>query len=79
MQQPVVFLEASGLVIVPQTHELFARALRRYYRIAAQTASLTDCASSIIMEDEGVTVALNSRPRFYSGMISGIPRAQTPD
>ena len=52
------------IAIVPQTPELFARAFERYRVMSDKGWSLTDCASFIIMEDEGLTVALSHDHHF---------------
>jgi uncharacterized protein len=52
------------IVIVPQTRELFERALKRYEDMADKSWSLTDCASFLIMEDEQLTAALTHDRHF---------------
>ena len=44
--------------IVPQTHEQFENAARRYARRPDQPFSLTDCASFLEMEERGIIEAL---------------------
>jgi predicted nucleic acid-binding protein len=58
------FRESSEITIVPQTPELFARAFERYRAMSDKGWSLTDCASFIIMEDEGLTAALTHDHHF---------------
>jgi predicted nucleic acid-binding protein len=60
----VVSLRASRLVIVPQTSRLFADALDRYRAMGDKSRSLTDCASFLIMEQEGFTEALTYDRHF---------------
>jgi len=52
------------VVIVPQTSLLFVKALERYQSMADKSWSLTDCASFLIMEEEGVTAALTHDRHF---------------
>jgi len=56
--------QSPGAKVVPQTSQLFARALRRYQTMADKRWSFTDCASFIIMEDEGLTKALTEDRHF---------------
>lgn len=56
--------DSSEITIVPQTPELFARAFERYQAMSDKGWSLTDCASFIIMEDEGITSALSHDHHF---------------
>jgi predicted nucleic acid-binding protein len=60
----VVSLRASPLIIVPQTAHLFADALDRYGAMGDKSWSLTDCASFLIMEQEGLTQALTYDRHF---------------
>ena len=55
---------SSEVTIVPQTSELFARAFERYHAMSDKGWSLTDCASFIIMGDEGLAVALTHDYHF---------------
>jgi predicted nucleic acid-binding protein len=54
----------SQIVIVPQTSQLFEKALRRYQDMADKSWSLTDCASFSIMEEERLTAALTHDRHF---------------
>ena len=56
--------ETSQVVIVPQSSQLFEKALKRYQDMADKSWSLTDCASFLIMEEEGVTDALSHDRHF---------------
>jgi len=47
-----------NVVVVPQSSEQFERALDRYQARLDKSWSLTDCASFLIMEDEGIEAAL---------------------
>ena len=55
---------ASEVMIVPQTPELFTRAFQRYRAMSDKGWSLTDCASFVIMEDEGLAIALSHDRHF---------------
>jgi predicted nucleic acid-binding protein len=55
---------SSGVIIIPQTTQLFERALRRYHDMSDKIWSLTDCASFLIMEDEQLTAALTHDRHF---------------
>ena len=57
-------LQASGVVVVPQTPRLFADALDRYKGMSDKSWSLTDCASFLIMEGEHLTDALSHDRHF---------------
>lgn len=57
-------LRASGVVVIPQTSRLFARALRRYREMADKNWSLTDCASFVIMQDRQIVAALTHDRHF---------------
>jgi len=54
----------SEMVIVPQTSQLFGKALKRYQEMADKSWSLTDCASFLIMEEERLTAALTHDRHF---------------
>jgi uncharacterized protein len=56
--------ETSQLVIVPQTSQLFGKALQRYRDMADKSWSLTDCASFLIMDEERLTAALTHDRHF---------------
>lgn len=51
-------LTNRNVVVVPQTSEQFALALKRYGDMADKSWSLTDCASFLIMETRGIRAAL---------------------
>jgi predicted nucleic acid-binding protein len=62
--------DASQIVIVPQTSQLFEKALKRYQEMTDKSWSLTDCASFLSMEEKRLTAALtHSRPTFRPGRI----------
>jgi predicted nucleic acid-binding protein len=54
----------SQIVIVPQTSQLFEKALKRYQDMSDKSWSLTDCASFLIMEEERLTAALTHDRHF---------------
>jgi uncharacterized protein len=56
--------DGSQIVIVPQTSQLFQRALTRYKDMSDKSWSLTDCASFSIMEAEKLTAALTHDRHF---------------
>lgn len=60
--------------VVPQTSHLFARALRRYQTIEDKHWSFTDCASFVIMEDEGLTMALTEDHHFVQAGFQALLR-----
>lgn len=47
-----------NITVVPQTRDLFRRALDRYVARGDKTWGLTDCASFLIMEERGISEAL---------------------
>jgi len=55
----------SEIVIVPQTSQLFEKALKRYKDMADKSWSLTDCASFLVMEEERLTAALTHDRHFF--------------
>jgi predicted nucleic acid-binding protein len=56
--------DTPQVVIVPQTSQLFEKALKRYQDMADKSWSLTDCASFLIMEEERLTAALTHDRHF---------------
>ena len=56
--------DTSEIVIVPQTSQLFEKALKRYRDMADKSWSLTDCASFLIMEEERIASALTHDRHF---------------
>ena len=48
----------ENIEVVPQTHEQFENAARRYARRPDHPFSLTDCASFLEMEERGIIEAL---------------------
>ncbi len=50
--------------VIPQTGDQFDRALVRYQSMVDKSWSLTDCASFLIMEAEGIEVALTHDRHF---------------
>jgi predicted nucleic acid-binding protein len=61
----VADLRTVGSVrIVPQTPELFARALTLYTQRPDKSWSLTDCASMVICQQEGITDVLTHDRHF---------------
>ena len=56
--------EGSLVVVVPQTSQLFEKALQRYRDMADKSWSLTDCASFVIMEEEQLKAALTHDRHF---------------
>ena len=65
---------SSEATIVPQTSQLFTRALERYQSRPDKTWGLTDCASFIIMEDEGLTMALSHDQHFIQAGFQALLR-----
>jgi predicted nucleic acid-binding protein len=53
-----------GVRVVPQTSDQFDRALTRYRSVVDKNWSLTDCASFLIMEAEGIEAALTHERHF---------------
>ena len=56
--------DTSQIVVVPQSSQLFEKALKRYQGMADKSWSLTDCASFLIMEEQGLTSALTHDRHF---------------
>jgi uncharacterized protein len=57
-------LGSAGVIIVPQTTELFSNALQQYRAMADKNWSLTDCASFFIMKEQGLKAALTHDRHF---------------
>jgi len=61
----VEVLRANRMVVVrSQVHERFDAALRKYRDMADKSWSFTDCASFLIMEEEGIRTALTHDKHF---------------
>jgi uncharacterized protein len=56
--------DASQVVIIPQTSQLFEKALKRYREMTDKSWSLTDCASFLIMEEQQLAAALTHDRHF---------------
>jgi predicted nucleic acid-binding protein len=56
--------DTSQVIIIPQTSQLFEKALKRYQDMTDKNWSLTDCASFLIMEEERLTAALTHDHHF---------------
>ena len=52
------------IIIIPQTSQLFEKALQRYQDMTDKSWSLTNCASFLIMEEERLTAALTHDRHF---------------
>lgn len=66
--------DSSEAKVVRQTSDLFERALERYRSRPDKTWGLTDCASFIIMEDEGLTAALSHDHHFVQAGFQALLR-----
>jgi predicted nucleic acid-binding protein len=55
---------SQNVTVIPQTSDQFQRALGRYEERIDKDWSLTDCASFLIMEAEGIEVALTHDQHF---------------
>ncbi len=64
----------SEVVIVPQTSQLFEKALKRYEDMTDKSWSLTDCASFLIMEQEQVKDALTHDRHFAQAGFNALLR-----
>ena len=53
-----------SVLVIPQTSELFERALGRYQAMIDKNRSLTDCASFLIMEADSIEAALTHDRHF---------------
>lgn len=56
--------DTANVVVIPQTSDQFGQALRRYDSRRDKAWSLTDCASFLIMETEGLEAALTYDQHF---------------
>jgi uncharacterized protein len=56
--------EKPNVYIFPQTSKQFDRALGRYQAMSDKRWSLTDCASFLLMESEGIRTALTHDHHF---------------
>lgn len=55
---------SPSVTVVPQTSDQFQRALARYEERIDKDWSLTDCASFLIMEAEGIEAVLTHDQHF---------------
>ena len=55
---------SPNVTVIPQTSDQFERALGRYEERIDKDWSLTDCASFLIMETEGIGAALTHHRHF---------------
>jgi predicted nucleic acid-binding protein len=55
---------SPNVTVIPQTNDQFERALNRYEERVDKHWSLTDCASFLIMEAEGIEAALTHDQHF---------------
>jgi len=55
---------SQNVTVIPQTSDQFQRALGRYEERTDKDWSLTDCASFLIMEAEGIEAALTHDQHF---------------
>lgn len=60
--------------IQPQTHEQFSMALGLYEQRADKKWSLTDCASFLAMQEEGITDALAHDDHFQQAGFTALLR-----
>jgi uncharacterized protein len=65
---------ASQIAIIPQTTQIFAKALKRYEDVSDKNWSLTDCASFLIMEEERLTAALTHDRHFVQAGFQALLR-----
>lgn len=56
--------EADDITIVPVGEDLYSRALRLFGERPDKQWSLTDCASFVVMQERGITVALTTDRHF---------------
>src|SRR5271168_1594361 len=66
--------ENQNVIVIRQTSEQFERALRRYREMADKSWSLTDCASFLLMEAEGIRAALSSDHHFVQAGFEALLR-----
>jgi predicted nucleic acid-binding protein len=64
----------ENVIVVPQTSEQFEVALRRYLEMGDKSWSLTDCASFLLMEAEGIRAALSSDHHFLQAGFEALLR-----
>ena len=65
---------SNDVQVIPQSSQLFARALRRYQEMSDKNWSLTDCASFLIMEEEGLVLALTHDQHFVQAGFQALLR-----
>lgn len=66
--------ERSDVVIFAQSSDLFEKALKKYRHAGDKSWGLTDCASFLIMEEEGVTEALTHDKHFVQAGFQALLR-----
>jgi predicted nucleic acid-binding protein len=68
-------LRSNRMVVIrSQTHEQFEAALLRYHEMADKSWSMTDCASFLIMEEEGIRAALTHDKHFMQAGFEALLR-----
>lgn len=65
---------SPNVTVIPQTSEQFQRALGRYEERIDKDWSLTDCASFLIMEAEGIEAALTHDQHFAQARFQALLR-----
>ncbi len=70
--------ESTDVDIVPQTPSQFDAALELYRARADQSWSLTDCASFLVMQERGITVALTHDRDFEQAGFTALMRDADP-
>lgn len=67
-------LNSPQINVIPQTSELFTRALEFYLDVDDKSWNLTDCASFLVMKDEGLSVALTYHHHFVQAGFQALLR-----
>lgn len=67
-------IEHPNYEVIPQTSSLFNKALNKYKNRLDKDWSLTDCASFVVMESQGITKALTHDHHFSQAGFSALMR-----
>lgn len=65
-----------NVTVIPQTRDLFRRAMRRFKERPDKDWSLTDCASFLIMEERGISEALAHDRHFQQAGFQALLRTE---
>jgi uncharacterized protein len=63
-----------GVIVVPQTEDLFLQSLAAYSGVPDKSWGLTDCASFVVMKEQGIAMALTYDKHFEQAGFAALLR-----